>query len=136
MDYKWNAIIEMDPTPKASVRVRFSPNGRVRSYLPKKTHKAYEIIGCQVVEQAPLELFTGPLKVRIILFILRPKSVKTKYPISKRTGDVDNHSKTILDAITKTAMVWHDDSQVVDLDIKKRYADECEPHFIISVDHV
>jgi Holliday junction resolvase RusA-like endonuclease len=63
----------------------------------------------------------GPLRCEIVLYIKRPKSVKSKYPTGKRTGDVDNHAKAVLDALNSYAYV--DDSQIVSLMVSKYYRD-------------
>ena len=46
---------------------------------------------------------------------------KPSYP-GHRNGDWDNLAKGVQDAITKTAAIWLDDSQVVDGRCRKRYA--------------
>ena len=40
--------------------------------------------------------------------------------------DLDNLSKTVLDAITVTQAFWHDDGQVSNLRLEKRYPRYCE----------
>lgn len=44
-----------------------------------------------------------------------------------RCGDVDNLEKGVLDAITKAGAVWADDTQVVAVNKRKRYAEPGEP---------
>ena len=48
----------------------------------------------------------------------------------KRARDIDNFSKGILDALN--TVVWHDDDQVVELIIKKRYRKN-EPGTFIKI---
>lgn len=43
---------------------------------------------------------------------------------SRRFGDIDNLTKIVLDAITQTGAVWKDDSQVVELEVRKAAANE------------
>ena len=62
------------------------------------------------------EKFTGAVKVT--LKICRNRKSAT----SKRFGDTDNLAKIILDAITETGAVWHDDCQVTDLHVIKATA--------------
>lgn len=72
----------------------------------------------------------GPFKIEIIFRLDRPKthfrsgrfsdSIKIsapKYPIVR--PDIDKLTRAILDALT--GIVYKDDSQVVELDVKKRY---------------
>lgn len=44
-----------------------------------------------------------------------------------RCGDWDNLAKGVADAVTKTGVIWHDDTQVVDGRCRKRYASRGEP---------
>lgn len=67
-------------------------------------------------KMSPLE---GPLTVALVFTVARPKTTKLSAP----KPDVDNYAKAILDAMTK-AGVWHDDSQVEFLAIKKMWGEE------------
>lgn len=78
---------------------------------------------------APL---TGPVIVHAIVYIPRPKTNRDPYPITRSSGDDDKHSRNILDALAD-AGVYRDDSQVVDLFIRKRFADTIAPGAHISV---
>lgn len=65
---------------------------------------------------------TGPLAVRLVFALPRPASApKTRrvWP-SGRVGDVDKLARSVLDSLTD-AGVWHDDAQVVDLQVVKDY---------------
>ena len=42
---------------------------------------------------------SGPVEVGLIFVLERPKNTRFVWPISKRHGDIDNHIKTLLDAI-------------------------------------
>lgn len=67
-------------------------------------------------------LLTGPLAVRLVFALPRPASApKTRrvWP-SGRVGDVDKLARSVLDSLTD-AGVWHDDAQVVDLQVVKDY---------------
>nr|WP_246505610.1 RusA family crossover junction endodeoxyribonuclease [Coralloluteibacterium stylophorae] len=60
----------------------------------------------------------------------RPKTTKKKWP----KGDVDNHVKGPLDAITKATGWWTDDDQIVLLLTAKRFAAPGEePHTAVSI---
>lgn len=71
-------------------------------------------------DQAPLD---EPLMAAVVVTSERPKSTKLHHP----RGDCDNHAKGPLDAITKTARVWLDDSQIGTLLIHKRWGLPGEP---------
>jgi crossover junction endodeoxyribonuclease RusA len=63
------------------------------------------------------------LAVTVTLLFAKPKSApKTRptLPITRSTGDVDKQARNILDALVD-AGVMRDDSQVIDLTIRKRY---------------
>lgn len=70
--------------------------------------------------RAPLE---GPLMLAIVVSSARPKSTKLSAPL----GDVDNHAKGPMDALTKTARFWLDDKQIETLVVHKRWAAPGEP---------
>jgi Holliday junction resolvase RusA-like endonuclease len=62
------------------------------------------------------------LSVEVEQVCQKPKTSKRFYP----RGDVDNHAKGPLDAITRTGRIWKDDDQIVELTVTKRFAKENE----------
>lgn len=64
---------------------------------------------------------TGPVEVTVTFRFVRPRSVK-KRPLPSVRPDVDKLSRAVLDGLT-AAGVYTDDSRVVDLHARKRYAD-------------
>ena len=74
--------------------------------------------------------FTTAVNVALTFWLPRPKSVKRQYPTG--TYDIDKLTRAVLDSITK-AGVWRDDSDVVDLTVRKTYADMHEPGVLISI---
>ena len=71
-------------------------------YISKKGREFRGLVADAINEQLPaVEL--GPdqrLKVKVVL-----------YPRDKRTRDIDNYNKALLDAITQAGL-WSDDSQI------------------------
>lgn len=66
------------------------------------------------------------LAVDITLLFPKPKSApKTRQilPITRSSGDIDKQARNILDALVD-AGVMRDDSQVIDLTVRKRYCPE------------
>ncbi len=59
----------------------------------------------------------GSLAVKVVFYCKRPKNPANPYPI----GDIDNHLKSILDALNEWA--WADDVQIVKIEAVKRYSD-------------
>lgn len=110
--------------PNAWQRAR--SNGRVRFDSPEqaKNKSTIEQIGAAAMAgRPPLE---GPLEVHIAAFWLYPKSMSKKrrstYGSHFYTArpDADNIAKLIGDALN--GIVWRDDSQIVTIQITKRYA--------------
>jgi len=122
--------IRIPGKPIARARPRFARRGKfVTTYSAQETEesKFYMLAREQVKEK-----MTGPLKVSIFLRFKRPKS---HYGTGKNAGklkpgsppayehtskpDVDNCAKFILDCLNELA--WHDDTQVVSLQVTKMY---------------
>lgn len=76
---------------------------------------------------------TEPVKVRIEFHLPKPPSVRRFFVTVP--PDVDKLIRAVLDAITISGVVWHDDSQVVRIAATKQYAN-AEPHAIIEVSRV
>ena len=74
--------------------------------------------------------FTTAVNVALTFWLPRPKSVKRQYATG--TYDIDKLTRAVLDSITK-AGVWRDDSDVVDLTVRKTYADNHQPGVLISI---
>ena len=132
-------VIEGVPTAKG--RPRFtSVGGFARTYTPAKTKNAegmIEWIALNAMKQNENTLLTEPLVVFIEFRMPIPKSFSKAKVLSCQCGetvptvkpDADNLAKTVLDAMNKT--VYRDDSQIVDLIVRKRYADK--PCTIVSI---
>lgn len=111
---------------QAKQRPRF--NGKF-AYTPKQT-VAYEnwIRTCYLDKYREVRQLEGPLKVEIVAYYEIPKSTNKKkrqqmldceiFPTVK--PDTDNIAKSILDSLNGFAYL--DDKQVVDLNVKKYYA--------------
>lgn len=63
-----------------------------------------------------------PVEVDIRFYLPRPASLAKKLAAMVKRPDIDKLGRAILDALTD--VVFEDDSQVVDLFLRKRYADE------------
>ena len=112
---------------QAKQRPRF--NGKF-VYTPKETTN-YEnwVKACYLEKYNNEKLLEAPLEVRIIAFYEIPSSTSKKrkqlmldnkiYPTIK--PDTDNIAKSILDSLNGIA--YKDDKQVVDLRVRKQYAE-------------
>jgi len=84
----------------------------------------------QLKQMEETQPFTTAVNVALTFWLPRPKSVKRQYATG--TYDIDKLTRAVLDSITK-AGVWRDDSDVVDLTVRKTYADNHEPGVLISI---
>lgn len=116
----------IDGEPVAKGRPRFTRRGH--TYTPKKTadyenHIKRQLIG-QGAEPFGKEV---PLKVEVTFYKGHLKSWTKKQVFQAEDGsllpvkrpDLDNYVKAILDGANE--ILWHDDSQIVDLLLYKRY---------------
>lgn len=101
---------------------------RTHSYDPSKEYK--ESLIWQMKPYAPTDPILGPISLGIIFYMQAPASVsKTKRrlmlehvspPIVR--PDIDNLAYVVTNAMKH--MFYQDDSQIVDLNLKKRYAEK------------
>lgn len=108
------------------------------AYTPANTRK-YEDALRYAAQQAMAgrSLLTGPLTVSVTACLPIPKSFSKKKHTQAQLGevlptkrpDVDNYGKTALDALN--CVVFADDSQVIELSIRKFYHDR--PSLLIEV---
>ena len=111
--------VETDPRPLA--RARF--NGR-RCYQPKVNTDYRQIVqSAAKMAMCGREPLSGGIKVAVNLY--------RKYqPTAQNFGDVDNHVKAILDALT--GIIFGDDSQVVTCTVAK-FTDKVRPRAEVSI---
>ena len=109
-------------------RPRFTRCGH--TYTPKKTAEYEKKIKKELKEQGAEPYGKGvPLKVEVIFYKGHLKSWTKKELFQAQDGsllpvkrpDLDNYTKAILDGAN--GLLWHDDSQIVDLLLYKRYDD-------------
>jgi len=127
-----------EPTGKG--RPRFRNVGKyVQTYTPDKTVSYENLIKVEYRRQCEDFMFAADaqLDVRIIAYYGIPKSTSKKRkklmeekkirPIKK--PDADNVIKCYLDALNKVA--YNDDTQVVDLQIRRFYSHE--PRVVVTI---
>ena len=79
-------------------------------------------------------LLLGPVRVEVEFYLPRPASVTIKkraLPIVP--PDLDKLLRGLLDGIGQSEVIWGDDSQVVQIDAVKLYADETEPGATVTI---
>ena len=131
----------MFPTiPQPKLRPRFAiVHGHVETYTPAKT-KVFEAYVAayykKMTEGYKFDQGT-PLAVTILFAMPVPSSKTKKTKKDMIDGriqhtvkpDLDNLSKALLDALNGVA--WHDDSQIVQLNVQKIYSEQ--PHIFLSI---
>lgn len=116
--------VEGSPVPQGSFR--HVGGGRIVAANPK-LNAWRQTIADQITKQTAIRLIEGSIRVDLVFTLKRPKSVPTSLrsrPTVK--PDIDKLTRAVLDAISlpKYAQIITDDSQVTDLHVAKRYADE------------
>lgn len=124
------------PVAKARPRIALH-GGRAHAYTPRKTEEAEWRIRNEWIDEHGREPMVGPLSLEVVAFVPMPKSIpmkrrSTALPTTRPDGD--NYLKTVLDALNQVA--WPDDSVVVDMRVRKRYAEDDGPCWVITVDEV
>jgi len=122
--------ISMSPQGKDRPRFARTQTGHVRTYNTRKTKYAEQMIRAAWNDAGAIMLNDGPVELTIIAYLQRPKThfrasgqlsaagERSEHPTKK--PDASNIAKLVEDALNTCA--WHDDSQVVDLIVKKRWA--------------
>ena len=112
-----------------SARPRVTRHG---TYIPAKTRRYRELIRGEFIEQGGRRI-PGPVSVEITcvreLPKSRPKSVDWEVDTFK--PDVDNIAKNVLDALN--GLAWDDDSQVVELRVRKMPRRREPERLIVSI---
>lgn len=118
-----NVIIPIKPKGKG--RPRHTKSGH--TYTPEATRK-YEKALRDVIAAAFLgEKIAGPVGVSILAEFALPKKVtSTDRPYHVQKPDGDNVAKAVLDALN--GIVFVDDSQVIDLRVRKVWSSENALH--------
>ncbi len=122
-------VVYGDPVPKGRPRFR-STGSFVQTYTPAATKEAEARILKEYTEQSGINFGSAALILRMVFWMPVPKSVSKfkhdamvncKIPHATRP-DADNCAKLVMDALNKKA--WHDDAQIVDDRVEKKYSDE------------
>lgn len=117
-----DAPLGIDPKTKGSMK-HIGKGRMVEDNRLSKTWRAVVAFAArQAAARARWVTTKGPVRVAIDLTLPRPASNRDVLPIKRSSGDVDKHSRNILDALDD-AGVYADDSQVVSLHIDKKYID-------------
>jgi Holliday junction resolvase RusA-like endonuclease len=122
-----------DPAPQGSKRVF---NGRIVEASGNKLKIWRKAIAaaCQNLVSEEHSLLLGPVRVEVEFYLPRPASVtQKKRPLPIVPPDLDKLLRGLLDGIGQSEVIWGDDSQVVQIDAVKLYADETEPGATVTI---
>lgn len=126
-----------EPCGKQRPRV-VQRNGFAQAYTPAKTANYETLVQYEYSRQCGHEfLGEGPVRMDIVAYFGIPKSVSKRKRAAMISGaivptkkpDADNIGKLVADSLN--GLAYKDDSQVVWMDIKKRYAEI--PHVDIEI---
>ncbi len=136
-----NLTIPLEPVPKG--RPRFSVMSRynschVTTHTPPKTKRFEQDVALFYIQSNSPKFEQGtPISVTIEFGMAIPKSTTKKKRSEMLQGlihhtvkpDLDNLTKAVLDALNDLA--WHDDAQIVELNVLKVYTES--PYIQISI---
>lgn len=124
-------LFEIPGEPVAQGRPRAGKTwaGKTVLYDPTKSRDFKQFVRLVAAQHAPKELIAGPIRLFVDVYRPTPKRLQTKpkqaliesgelRPTVK--PDVDNYVKGVKDGLNK--VIWEDDSQVVDLTVRKFYS--------------
>jgi Holliday junction resolvase RusA-like endonuclease len=112
----YHGFIQGKPIPQGS-KTAMCINGRAVMFEANKNHKAYRALLAHAFRDSTPTL--NPVRVELIFYFKRPKSVKRELPSVK--PDIDKLCRTVLDGAT--GLLFKDDSQVVILNARKEYGE-------------
>lgn len=124
--------------PKGKGRPRFTKSGHI--YTPDGTSSYESLVGFSYRNSARGYKFTSPVRVTVRAFHKPPKGKSKRVVEDMLNGrilptkkpDLDNVAKIVLDGLNKVA--WEDDTQVVEMMVIKRYAEE--PMVAVTIEEI
>jgi len=122
--------------PKGSSRA-FVPKGWTRAVVTAanpKTKSWQQLVSAAALDAmvSPM-LLDGPVSLSVSFYLPRPKSLRAKTKPHVTKPDLDKLVRSVKDGLTQ--IVWHDDSQVVEVRAWKAYTPpSMPPHCLITVD--
>jgi len=112
--------LDVIPSPKQRPRT-VSKDGKSWTYTPQQTVEAEEAICWLMAASGYRDYFEAhvPLSLSATFYLKEPAKAKYDYPVSERSGDLDNYTKLVLDSLNE--LVFPDDSQICELHLRKVY---------------
>lgn len=104
--------------PKARPRATNIGN-RAVMYTPTQTKQFENYVKLVAAQHAPKELLTSALEVQLDFLLPRPKSLPKKIRYHIKKPDIDNLTKSVLDALE--SIIYVNDAQIISLQVTKDY---------------
>lgn len=125
-------VLNIEPKPQS--RPRFARRGSFTTTYEDKDMKIWRRRCSDLIAEECLldRLIDGPVRLSATFYISPPKYIaKAKknqkalvdeiIPVAKK-ADLDNYVKALLDSISDSHLIWHDDGQVAEMHAKKVYS--------------
>lgn len=127
-----------EPVAQGRPRAGKSFSGQTVLYDPLKSRDFKQYVKLVAAQNAPKELIKGPIILNVDVYRATPKKFQTGpkqlliesgalRPTTK--PDVDNYVKGVKDGLNK--VIWHDDSQVIELTVRKFYS--LSPRVVVCI---
>ena len=114
-----------DTMPKGTAQQK-RYNGRTQTYFKSKTLMETErLYRAQLLPHRPGHPSEAPIRLFICLYFDKKSPRKLWGKLKTTRPDADNFCKALIDQMTQVGF-WNDDSQVADLHIIKRYAENAQ----------
>lgn len=134
---------EVPGEPRGKGRPRFSNRGGfVKTYTPKETAAYENLVRLTYREKCDHVAFEQGVAVdlRVIAYMQIPTSASKKKRAQMQSGEIrptkrpdsDNILKAILDGLNGVA--YHDDAQIVDMQIRRFYSDN--PRLVVIIQSI
>lgn len=111
-------VVRGKPRPQGSTRAWVKNGKPIITSTTKGLGNWRRLIADQAQRHAPDELWSGPIGIRLLFLLARPKSEpKRKRTWPDRRPDIDKLCRAALDALTE--VIYDDDAQIVRMDVEK-----------------
>jgi Holliday junction resolvase RusA-like endonuclease len=129
-------VVQGDPVAQPRARTFTTKAGNIRTCTPNNGIQGWKgSVGWAAVQARKGAMLTGPLKLSVMFYLPRPKSMKgAGLPVCK--PDCDNLIKGVKDALNQ--VLYEDDAQVVEEHTYKLFADSSghAPGAIVTVEEL
>lgn len=109
------------PAPQARPRRVQLPNGRMVTFSPRSRTGWEDLIRWQALQHRPERLLDGPLALKCVFYMPRPKSAPKRREWNDRRPDIDNLFKSVADALK--GLVFVEDARIARAEVEKRYGE-------------